>query len=303
MRVYAEVCPSWLGQAIYRVNREMRRYAPPGVKFVRDPTRADLQVLDVIGMGSVEYLRRPDSYVLIQYCYLTTEDPKLNRWLRRGAGEARPPANRAEFWLPYFARSRLVMSYYDLPAAVGSDAFAFYHAPLGVDGGIFFDRKKARTACILTSGYEPQGEAIRECREAARRVNQPLIHLGPWFDFFGDGCLVVNGISDDELAGYYSQARYVSGLRRGEGFELPVVEGLACGARPVCFDQPCYRTWFEGHAVFVPELEAPELIECITAVLGQPAEPVSESERNQVLERFSWENIFGEFWRRVLETV
>src|SRR5579871_4583874 len=38
MRVYAEVCPSWLGQAIYRVNREMRRYAPPGVEFVRDPT-------------------------------------------------------------------------------------------------------------------------------------------------------------------------------------------------------------------------------------------------------------------------
>jgi hypothetical protein len=270
------------------------------VTFVDDPARADVQILDVIGIGSLEYLYRPDSYALIQYCFLTTEEPAVNEWLLDRTTPPSPSGNRGVFWRDRFERARLVMSYYDLPSLVGSSDFPFYRAPLGVDGSVFYDRtRRPRPACVLSSGHDAYGEAIRECREAARRVGQPLIHIGSNFDWMGDGCLVACGISDAQLAEYYSQARYVSGLRRGEGFELPVVEGLACGARPICFDLPCYRFWFGEHAVFVPELLSDGLVGAITEILRTEPRAVSPAERACVLEKFSWPSICRDFWTRL----
>jgi hypothetical protein len=274
-----------LSIAMHRFNRELRRHAPAGVEFVGKPDSADLQVLDVVGMGSLEFLRHRD-YVLLQHCFLTTEDP----------GDR----SRGAFWHPLFRDARLVVSFYDLPALLGVADFPFHRTPLGVDGRTFYDRRRTtRPACVLTTGHDPNGEAIRECREAARRIDQPMIHVGAPFDFMGDGCLVVSGVSDDEMARLYSEARYVSGLRRGEGFELPVIEGLACGARPICFDRPVYRDWFEDFAVFVPEAEPAELIDALTDVLHRPPVPVSLAERDRVLDRFSWRRIAEEFWRAV----
>jgi hypothetical protein len=288
MRVYAEVLPPWLGMAMHRLNRELRRHAPAGVTFTVTPEAADLQVLDVIGMGSLEYVRH-HRFVLIQHCFLTTEEPS--------------GGSRSAFWLPWFQRARLVMSHYDLPALVGSSAFPFYRAPLGVDGRTFYDRRRQpRPACVLTMGHDPAGEAIRECRDAAGRVNQPLIHVGSQFDFMADGCLVVNGISDDRLASLYSEARYVSGLRRGEGFELPVIEGLTCGARPICFDNPAYRYWFDEHAVFVAEAEPEPLTDALTEVLRAPPQAVSTRERDLVLARFCWRRVCEEFWHNVVRS-
>jgi glycosyltransferase involved in cell wall biosynthesis len=111
--------------------------------------------------------------------------------------------------------------------------------------------------------------------------------------------VVACGIDDHRLAEYYSQARYVSGLRRGEGFELPVVEGLACGARPICFDLPCYTHWFAEHAVFVPESGQEELTDALTDIFRRTPRPVSPAERSRVLETFSWESICRGFWMRL----
>jgi hypothetical protein len=286
IRVYAEVQPPWLGMAMHRVNSELRRHAPPEIVFARTPQDADLQILHVIGVGSLEHLVH-ERYVLIQYCFLTTEQPASG--------------SREAFWLPLFRQARLVMSYYDLPSLIASSDFSFYRAPLGVDGRVFYDRRRLpRPACVLTTGHDASGEAIHECREAAARVDQPMIHVGSHFDFMGNGCLVVNGISDDRLAELYSEARYVSGLRRGEGFELPMVEGLACGARPICFDRPAYHHWFDRHAVFVPETDAITLTDAITELLRATPRPVSAAERDEVLSLFCWKRICEQFWERVL---
>jgi hypothetical protein len=286
MRVHMEVQPPSLGLALHRLQRELRRHAPPTITFVETVHDADLQIVQVIGMGSLAYVQH-ERYVLIQLCFLTTEQPASG--------------TREAFWRPLFARAQLVASYYDLPSLVGVDDFPFHRMPLGVDGAVFYDRLGApRPACVLTTGYETGGEAIRECRDAAARVNQPMIHVGAGFEFFGDGCLVVEGISDDRMAELYSQARYVSGLRRGEGFELPVLEGLACGARPICFDTPGYRHWFDRHAVFVPESDSDTLTDALTALLHTPPRPVTVEERDQALGFFCWKRISERFWSRVL---
>jgi hypothetical protein len=285
MRVYAEVLPRWLGRAMYRINRELRRYAPDGVEFVDDARAADLQILDVIGTGSLEYLRAAE-YVLIQYCYLTTERPD-------GA-----------YWSPIFRGARLVMSYHDLPSLTGDDAFRFYRAPLGVDGEVFRDRQLTRDAVVLTTGYDPGGEAIQECHDAVFGILGGrcggMVHIGPAF-WPGRRVEVAEGISDEQLAIRYGRCRYVSGLRRGEGFELPVIEGLACGSRPVCFDTPGYRHWFDGHAVFVTEAPREELTAELAEIFRHEPQPVLPAERAAVLERFDWRRIFARFWELVLD--
>lgn len=280
MRVYAAVLPPTLGRAMYRINAELRRQAPSDVEFVANAAEADLQVLDVIGHGSFDYLKLP-SHVLLQHCYLTTEtqDP--------------------QYWLTRFHRARLIMSYHDLPALTGAHDFAFYRAPWGVDGTVFRNLGLPRTVAVLTTGHDHNGEAILECFSAARRLSLPVVHLGRNFGS-ANGVHCVEGVSDEELAVHYSRARYVSGLRRGEGFELPVLEGLACGARPICFDTPGYRHWFHEHAVFVPELAHDELIEALVEILARNPDPVTPEERAAVLERFNWHTIFGEFWSLLL---
>lgn len=276
VRVFAEVLPKSLGQAMYRTNREMRKAAPPGVIFVKDPQDADLQILDVINMEGIAYLYKPDHYVMIQYCM---PHPKE--------------------WLPLFRNARLVMSYYDLYAMTEADDFPFYRAPLGVDGNVFVATPMPRTYMCMTSGYDPGGEAIGECYDAAVRLGHKVVHLGPDLGY-GNGFVSMNDISDNVLATLYSQSKYVSGLRFGEGFEMVMLEGLACGARPITFDLPCFRHWFDGHAIFVPYCWGEELTAILTDIFKQEPVPVSPEERAAVLDKFNWTTIFTEFWRRVL---
>jgi glycosyltransferase involved in cell wall biosynthesis len=127
-----------------------------------------------------------------------------------------------------------------------------------------------------------------------------MLHLGP--SFWSDGTVEAEErVTDDRLATLYSRCRYVSGLRRGEGFELPVIEGLACGARPVCFDVPCYRDWFDGHAIFVHEVSPEQLVPELVEVFRREPAPVTPEERDAVLARFDWSRICSRFWQLVLE--
>lgn len=104
--------------------------------------------------------------------------------------------------------------------------------------------------------------------------------------------------SDKELAPYYSTSQYVSGLRRTEGFELPAVEGLFCGARPILFDTPNYRQWYEPFGIFIYEGSRQEVIEQLINIFQGPYQPVTEEEIAVAQGRFDWQRIIGGFWER-----
>lgn len=281
MRVFVEALPPTLGRAMHRINRELRKRAPEGVEFVSSPGEADLQILDVIGTVSLRHLYLPD-YVILQHCYLTTEQ--------------RDP----QYWLPFLWEARLVMSYHDLYHLTGADDFPFYRSPWGVDGAVFRDSGLPRTCAVLTSGYDLSGEPIGECHDAAKAVGLPATHLGPAL-IRKDSFHAFNGVTDEKLSELYNRCPNVSGPRRGEGFELPVLEGLACGARPIFSDTAGYRYWFGDHAVYLAELPPEELTRALIDVSLRKPEPVEQEERKRVLERLDWSRIFDDFWLRVLE--
>lgn len=292
MKVYLEV-PGGMSRAMDRVANALALYAPKHVETTQVPSESDLVVVHVIGYPETEkfvgLIRKAGKrYAIMQYCMRTTQRPNTNDW--------------RDIW----AGAVCVWSYYDLPQLIREDGgapvdFNFYHAPLGVDAWAFYpyDRPTVRNFTILTSGYVAETEGVREAEEAVRRVNGNHFHLGPDLGFSPLTRRAL-GISDDELAGVYRSCRFVAGLRRAEGFEMPAAEGLVCGARPVCFDRPHYRRWFEPWAVFIPEGTFEEVVVSLTGLFEHAREagipPVSFEESRAAAARFDWATLVPAFW-------
>lgn len=286
MKVYLHP-PANLSRAMFRVASALTRYAPPDVEITRKANEAELTVLHVVGEEDLEAaIAHAREFVVIQYCYKTA----------RGS---------AEFWQSVWERASLVWSYYDLPVTKG---VKFLHAPLGVDVEVFHHWSVPfRAPRIVTSGYVsgPQAEAIAEVSEAAARLGIHVTHLGPshvegmapradanWH--------AVTGVDDDYLARLYAQADWVSGLRHVEGFELPALEALAVGSRPVLFDRPDMRQWYDEYGIFVPECAGPELVEHLGRVFSRRVTRLTASERDHFIARFDWKVIAKLFWEAVL---
>lgn len=300
MKAYV-AAPAKLSAAMGRVSRALARYAPKGVEIVKDVNQADVVLLHTIGFPETEenvarLVAAGKQFVIAQYCLRSTQKPKV------------------QDWLPLWQQAEFVWSYYDLCQASREDGvdlldptikdFGFYYSPLGVDPYMFTPpRSENRPFTILTSGYVAESEGVNECVEATKRLGKSLFHLGP--SGVAVGPHVTNGfnISDEELAMRYGQSQFVAGLRRCEGFEMPAAEGLLCGARPVMFDRPHYRAWFEEFAEFVPEKAGAFVVQALERTFAAGARPVTPQERLSAVKQFSWDRIAGDFWRLLRRTM
>lgn len=322
LKVFVDPIPK-LGLAMQRVALALRATAPPWVRVVDRVDQADVQVLHPVSLQARKHLHAR-KYAVMMHCLDLQQDPK------GGGGNVPIVAPGMEPWHAPWSRALVVWSYYDIgqrflwgkswiytpEGAVdvsnhqhsGSNP-GFYHAPLGVDGDTFAlpAPNHIRDVGILTTGYVsgPNAEAIEEAAVAAHRAGLTTVHLGPsqvaGMTASVPGWSAVSNVSDAQLATIYGRCRWVSGLRHGEGFELPVLEGLACGARPICFDLPCYRRWFDGHAVFVPDCSGEELINRLTEVMSSEPKPVTPQERDAALRTFDWHAIGRGFWTAMKE--
>lgn len=300
MRVWLDAPPG-LSRAMTRVARALAAHLPPGVTVAPTRADADLVLLHSIGFpdtvsAAQSVLMEGRKYALAQYCLRTTQQP------------------HAEGWQPVWAKAEVVWSYYDLMAACEADGVQmdprvnFYMAPLGLDPAFAQAplEQGTRPIDVMTSGYVSTGqEAIWEFAAAAERTGKTVKHLGPHavqgMPRRPRGWSAMLGVSDEELAAFYGRTKWVSGLRYCEGFEMPVIEGLACGARPVVFDRPDMRQWYDGHAVFVPEVPSEQLIDLLAAVLDTDPAPVDAVELAAVRRRFDWAEIAGGFWQALAE--
>ena len=182
--------------------------------------------------------------------------------------------------------------------------FPLYYAPLGVDDQVFnFNAARGvRDITMLTTGYVAESEGIREVSEAVRRVNGWHLHVGPDLKF-GAHVTSISGISDARLASLYGRAKFVAGLRRCEGFELPAAEGLLCGARPILFDTLHYKQWFSKWGVFVPEDDPDSVATAIEKVFRQNLPQVTQRTAIEAGELFDWTALVGGFWGKCLASM
>lgn len=294
MKVFIE--PTTDSRGIMRVRDALERYAPGNFEIVPDIAQCDLAVLHVYGrhtttQKTIERLKREGkAYAMIQYVIRSSMKPDTKDWVEMWNG------------------AKVVWSYYNLKNLCAEDnvfnSFNFYYAPLGVDAEVFKELTNypRRKYIIAASSQHALSESAKECVLAAKKVGKPMFFLGHDLRR-GDDIVCRTGITDQMLAGFYSQSTFVSGLRRTEGFELPVIEGLLCGARPIVFDRPEMRHWFDKLAIHIPEDSREKVADTLHGIFSmQQIYPVtvSDEEKALVKERFNWQTIIEGFWSRVL---
>ena len=261
----------------------MVRNAPPLVVFVDHPSLADVQIVHCLGAGSLTKIRSK-RFVLVQHNLLNSDIAHL------------------AIWRAIFQEACLVVSYTDLQSLLNSKTFNFLQIPWGVDLRTFRNYEQSREHTILTTGWSCSGEAIAECYSAVTKCGGTLFNVGEDFRF-GANFRSSARLTDAEFCHVLNRCRFVSGLRFREGFEISIIEGLACGCRPICFDLPVYRHWFETVPVYVPHVKGTKLESHLESVFRTHYPAVSASELEFVRSRFDWQNICDTFWRSLLKYV
>ncbi len=91
----------------------------------------------------------------------------------------------------------------------------------------------------------------------------PLVLVGAagrWARELDGGVIVTGEVGDDELAALYTGAHALVLPSAEEGFGLPAVEALACGAPVVAADGPSLREVLDGRATFVDPADVDGLV-------------------------------------------
>jgi len=285
MRVYVDDI-GFRSFSVMRVIQAFQKYSPPEIEIVYDENDAELVLLHVYGRinrirNRIELLKtRNKKYAIMQYTLRHSLSPSTKDWASIWNGATR------------------VWSYLNLKQMVQDDGentkFNFYHAPLGVDRDIFYPQKNDHYYQIFTTGTNYMTEGVRECVLASNDIGKKSVHFGLKINHPNVDSFIAE---DDEIfSRTLNRCDYTAGLRRGEGFELSAAEGLICGIRPILFDSPHYRDWYDGLGIFIPELGRDSVIEDLRKIFKGELKPVTDNEIKEAQSRFDWEKLVTGFW-------
>lgn len=111
-------------------------------------------------------------------------------------------------------------------------------------------------------------------------------------------------LSPAAVAALYRSAAVVLQPSDAEGFGLPVLEALACGAPVVASDLPTVREVGGGQVDYVPREDLEAWVGAVTPHLQRPSRDEARSRRAAWAARFSWEaqaRVVQQAYRRVAE--
>lgn len=260
----------------------LKKFAPRNVEFIQDYSEADLQILNVTRLAD-RYLLNNKNYIVLMHTY--------GEW-------AEEPHND---YHKLFKDAKLVYSHLDLSEHNGIN---YMRGPWGVDLSKFvaLPGKSVKFHDIFSTGFVAQTEGISEILSACITINGKMIHTGP--KLFDDPHYTNLGLVDvNRLREVYNGSKYTNALRRVEGFEKTVSEGILSGSRPICFDTPLYRYWYEDLVEYVKEGSFDDTRNDLIKVLSTEPREVTEEEQKIVENKFGWINVARSFWERVLKTI
>ncbi|HZT45993.1 MAG TPA: glycosyltransferase family 1 protein [Gaiellaceae bacterium] len=214
----------------------------------------------------------------------------FNQWSRRYSRFAVPrvvQAAKAVITISEFTRREVV-------AMLGTPPEKVYAIPIAVEAPFAPDGPRVEGDYVLAVGTLEPRKNLARVVEAARRVGAELRVVGAQ----GWGGVAVDGwagrVSDEELAALYRGARAVAYPSLYEGFGLPVLEAMACGAPVVTSRGGATEEVADGAAILVD----PHDVASIAAGLEEASSRRDEL-RARGLERaqaFSWDRVARETW-------
>ena len=98
-------------------------------------------------------------------------------------------------------------------------------------------------------------------------------------------------ISDERCLELLKDADLFLAPSKGEGFDLPPMEAMACKVPVICSDIPVHRELFDGNAVFFDPLSEKDLSKVILKLLNNPEERNQMKNKGTTLAlKFRWEH-------------
>ncbi len=98
----------------------------------------------------------------------------------------------------------------------------------------------------------------------------------------------VSGLGREQLAAFYRRAAVVLQPSETEGFGLPVIEALACGAIVVASDIPPLREVGSGAAIYCPVADVLAWSETVAGLLKRPETAPGRETRLAQAARYTW---------------
>ena len=214
----------------------------------------------------------------------------FNQWSRRYSRFAVPrvvQAAEAVITISEFTRSEVV----DL---LGTPPEKVHAIPIAVEAPFTADGPRAEGDYVLAVGTLEPRKNLALVQQAARALGASLRVVGArgWGGVDVDGWL--GRVSDEELAALYRGARCLVYPSLYEGFGLPVLEAMACGAPVVTSRGGATEEVAGDAAVFVDPLDPAAIAAGIEEAAAQSGEL-----RAKGLERaraFSWDRVARETW-------
>lgn len=185
------------------------------------------------------------------------------------------------------------------------------HAPLGVADEFTPDAGKpvelpipVDPPFLLHVGNNIPRKRLDVLLEVFAGVRARLPHLrlvqvgGPWPPHLaeqvarlgiGSSVSQVRGLSRKQLAELYRRAAAVLVPSEAEGFGLPVVEALACGAIVIASDIPTLREAGGDAVLYRPVGHVTAWVDAVTAVVADPSRAPARTVRLAHAARFSWQ--------------
>jgi glycosyltransferase involved in cell wall biosynthesis len=104
----------------------------------------------------------------------------------------------------------------------------------------------------------------------------------------GNALVARSGVTREEIAALYRSASAVLLTSEAEGFGLPIIEALACGAAVVASDLPALREAGGCAAVYCPVGDVAAWVDAVGRVLADPASAPPQATRLIWARQFSW---------------
>jgi alpha-1,3-rhamnosyl/mannosyltransferase len=214
----------------------------------------------------------------------------FNQWSRRYSRLAVPrvvQAASAVIAISEFTKREVV-------EVLGTAPDKVHAIPIAVEPPFTAEGPRADGDYVLAVGTLEPRKNLGRVVEAARRIGAELRVVGAE----GWGGVKVDGwagrVSDDELAALYRGARAVAYPSLYEGFGLPVLEAMACGAPVVTSRGGATEEVADHAAVLVDPLDVASIAAGIDEAVSRRDEL-----RAKGLERaraFSWDRVARDTW-------
>ncbi len=243
-------------------------------------------------------------------CLLNPEAEPRPRWFRAMVGRILRGFAKAAVIFHSTNYVRTLILQYQL-----ADPSRLIHAPLGIAEEfhpLAPEEPEVSDALLPTDGRYVLhvGSGIARKRIdvlldvfAAVRSRHPDLRLiqvgGPWTapqrqqikQLCLSGALIqLRNLRREQIAALYRNAAVVLQPSQTEGFGLPVIEALACGAPVLASDIPVFREVGDSAACFAPVGDVDAWAQSLDRLLNNPEVAPSQDQRLRQASRYSWSN-------------